>query len=170
MTKFWHLLNFFYIYWSKEKIEYCASHGEFGQHSRGAGNSRNPGKIGGAPQTINLLASFTNVDMCSRSNVEIYNRKTFKKKVFQNWTNVNPTNSKQINVIRKLLQNCTTWMQSWTINVVEKFLMRFREWPVSLRELQVLTELPMRGVVIIFFLISIYIKKFQYMSKLGHYI
>ena len=36
----------------------------------------------GAPQTIDLLASFTNVDMCSRSNVEIYNRKTFKKKSF----------------------------------------------------------------------------------------
>ena len=31
---------------------------------------------------IDLLASFTNVDMCSRSNVEIYNRKTFKKKSF----------------------------------------------------------------------------------------
>ena len=49
-----------------------------------------------------------------------------KKKVFQNWANVNPTNSKQINVFRKLLQNCTTLMQSSTINVVEKFLRRRR--------------------------------------------
>ena len=57
-----------------------------GQHSRldsrGAGNSRNPGKIGEAPQTIDLLASFTNVDMCSRSNVDIFNRKIFKKTFF----------------------------------------------------------------------------------------
>ena len=31
-TKIWHILKFLNIYWSEEKIVYCAFHGQFGQH------------------------------------------------------------------------------------------------------------------------------------------
>ena len=52
----------------REKIDYCASRGEIGQHLLlpQVDHSRNPGKIGGAPQN----------GWCSRRNIENFS-KTF---------------------------------------------------------------------------------------------